>query len=72
MKTFFLFGSQAVDLYLDNEFPRIITKLNESDYSTFCFDSDVNTPIELLNEFNGWGDYTEIMEFEYNILNDIE
>jgi len=71
-KTYFLFGKKAVEIYVDETFPMLISKINECTITTFCFNSETDSLNELLSAYEGNEDFVEITELEYNILNDIE
>jgi len=67
---FYLFGKVVCDLFI-NEHPMedIKTKLVCGDGMLFHFKRYAHTPTFLLSIFNGWDEYCEISEEEYNMLN---
>ena len=65
-KQFFLFGDTASRNYYKGGVDEVLA--DESfPCGIFAWD-ETTTPNELLSEFNGWGDYVEITEDDYNKL----
>lgn len=62
MKTtyFYLVGTQAVAKYPN------IQEIEPFDGDVICFDTETMTPTDLLEMTNGWFDFIEISEQEYN------
>lgn len=61
-KLYYLFGSDAVDSYMDDE-------PIDCDFGLFCYDPSKDHPSSLLEAYDGWGDYAQISEELYNELN---
>lgn len=70
MKTYFLFGEDACSIYSEDGIDGVVVAYEDNSitYETFCFDSEKNAPVELLEAFCGYGDYCVITEEEYNQL----
>lgn len=65
MKFYFLFGEEACRIYYeDGEVGRV----GEGEFEIFLYNIEYNFPSELLEAFNGWEDYAEISEHQYNYL----
>jgi len=62
-KKYFLFGSTPCNKLLNGE--KITRKDLLTDGELFVYIEGETTPIELLNAFNGWGDYQELSETQY-------
>jgi len=78
-KTFFLFGTEAVNVYDgittndDEELTGVDALLyadehNISDYEKFVFIEGETSPTELLTQYDGYGDWITISEDEFNVL----
>ncbi len=69
-KTFYLFGSDACIEYRENGIDGLIQayESNEITVSTFVFIHGETHPNELLSQFDGWNDWEELTEEEYNKL----
>ena len=71
MKTiYYLFGFKAVRIYTEEGFDELrtfIVDMDSSDYSLFVYDEDM-TPSGLLSAYNGFEDFAELTEEEFNIL----
>lgn len=57
---YYLVGTEAVSTYPD------IHKLDPMDGDVICFDTEKMTPTQLLEMIDGWMDFIEITEEEYN------
>lgn len=70
MKTYFLFGLDAVEEFEDNGTKGLLEQYedNEIGYEVFVFDTDNTSPIDLLSAYNGMSDYCVLTEEEYNLL----
>jgi hypothetical protein len=69
-KTFYLFGSDACIEYRENGVDGLIKawENNEVTVGTFLFTHGETHPNELLSNFEGWADFQEITEEEFNLL----
>ncbi len=64
--TFFLFGDPAVELLVSEEkTPEYIVNELQGDYAVFSYTEGYNEPSDLLAEYNGWNDFTEITPDQY-------
>ena len=72
MKHYFLFtdadGIAAINKGGVRKFNKEYECGNITGYATFCFTDGITTPEDLLQEFQGWGDYVCLTEKEYNKL----
>lgn len=70
MKTYFLFGKEAIDVFhLIEGIPeqQIAEHLKGTPYAVFVWDNQTH-PMELLSAYDGWGDYLMITETLYELL----
>lgn len=65
IKQHFLFGSIPCQKLIQGE---QITAKDMAEGSLFCYDYENTTPTELLDAYNGWGDYQAITEEKYREL----
>lgn len=67
---YFLFGSEACQELL-NEGEEAFLKWTEdnTDYDIYMFVWSKSSPIDLLNQFEGWGEYSVISRELYESLN---
>lgn len=68
-KSYHLFGTEAVSEYEEKGIKRI--KKLGIEFSTFVFTIGVTTVFEILNAYDGWGNFCKITEEEYNKLNKV-
>jgi hypothetical protein len=68
--TYFLFGKEATDIYLDNEFDELLEEIDDIHCAVYKHTSG-DSVIELINTYDGWGGYAIITEGEYNILKEL-
>jgi len=84
MKYYYLFGSAICDLFSeldqDTRPTKLLTKKDKnlikevaekSGYDLFCFDAESSSPTDLLARYDGWNDYMDISEVDYNLLTKI-
>lgn len=69
MKYFYIVGTQAVWEY--PKLSKVVSKIDEHDGELICFDSDTMTPTQLLEMVDGWHDFLEIEESEYDEINNL-
>jgi hypothetical protein len=60
MTHYFLFGSRAVDHYVNQEFENISSSL----FGLFVFTKDSN-PVDFISAYDGWSNWCEITEEDY-------
>jgi MinD-like ATPase involved in chromosome partitioning or flagellar assembly len=63
MKHFFLVGEQAVEIY-----PNIAELTDHFTGDVICYDTEKNTPEDLLKMYDGWDGFVVITEQEYNTI----
>jgi hypothetical protein len=68
-KTFFLFGTDVCDVDSISGDANIIAYLiNKNQGEIVAFDSSSEHPNILLSKYDGWGEWVEISEQEYNLI----
>jgi hypothetical protein len=65
--TYFLFGQEAADIYLNNEFDELLEDIEDLHF-TICKHSSNDNALDLLEAYDGWGGYAIINQDEYEIL----
>lgn len=66
MNTYYLFGSDVVDVYTLNYLPDVIAYLLKRDAGMmYAFTTD-NHPSELISAYDGWDNWVEITEEHFN------
>jgi hypothetical protein len=69
MKTFYLFGEEAVKLYNEEGIESLKKHIKEGNsYAVFVFEEGVTKSYELAESIIGWNDYTILTEQEFNNL----
>lgn len=74
MKTYFLFGKEAVDLYHwgnSNTAEKARVLLNEYTYDPWdvvCYDNEKDNPKYLLDKYTGYSNYCIVTEEFFNLL----
>jgi hypothetical protein len=68
-KTYFLFGGEVCDIYLDEGFDSAVEYIEGGcTYGLYEYDDSINTPQDLLEEYTGYGDWAELSLEEYETL----
>jgi hypothetical protein len=68
-KTFFLFGTEVCDVYSISGDANIIAYLIKGGNGDLVsFDSSSEHPNILLSKYDGWNEWVEISEHEYNLI----
>lgn len=68
-KTFFLFGTEVCDVHSISGDASIIAYLiNKNEGDIISFDSSTEHPNILLSKYDGWNEWVEISEQEYNLI----
>jgi len=65
--TYFLFGQEASDIYLNNDFDELLEDIEDLHF-TICKHTANDSVLDLLEAYDGWGGYAVITEEEYNTL----
>jgi hypothetical protein len=66
---YYLFGEEAVRAYNNGGLDELIVYIkNGGIFSTYHYDVLNNTPNDLLYEYNGFNDYTELDKLEYELI----
>lgn len=60
MTHYFLFGSETVDYYFNEQFENILS----ISFGIFKFTKDTN-PVDFISAYDGWSNWCEITEEEY-------
>ena len=70
MKQYFLFGSEACELYAQYGLDSLMEwcKLDEGDFCIYVFDQELANGADLLFAYNGYNDYVVLDEEEFLIL----
>lgn len=69
MKTFYLFGEDAVRTYQEKGIDGLNKYIQEGNgYATFVFEEGVTKSWELAENLIGWNDYTTLTEEQFNKL----
>ena len=76
-KIFYLLGGVAVSIFderKEEESSEGIAKIikEKSDYATIFYEHGITHPTELMNEYDGWGAFSEIPEELYKLLQNEE
>lgn len=68
---FYLFGGVASEFYIEHQdklsAKELAEAISEMDFATSVYDQNSH-PSELLVEYDGWNDFTEITEELYQLL----
>lgn len=68
-KHYYLFGEQECSIYNECGFSVLFCEIKEGTLNSNIYCYDENTPAsQILADFDGFGDYTEITETEYRII----
>lgn len=68
-KHYYLFGEQECSIYDKYGFSELFCGIKEGSLNSNIYCYDENTPAsQVLSDFDGFGDYTEITETEYRII----
>lgn len=65
--TYFLFGQEAADIYLNNEFDELLEDIEDLHFA-ICKHTANDSALDLLEAYDGWNGYAIITEEEYNTL----
>ena len=65
--TYFLFGQEASDIYLNNDFDELLEEIEDLHFAVFKHTAN-DSVLDLLEAYDGWGGYAIITEEEYNTL----
>lgn len=66
MNTYYLFGSDVVDVYNLNYEPAVIAYLLKRDAGMMYEFTTDNHPSELISAYDGWDNWVEITEEHFN------
>jgi hypothetical protein len=65
----FIFGQEASDIYLNNDFNELLEDIENIQFA-ICKITPNDSPIDIISAYDGWGGYAIITEEEYNILHE--
>ena len=65
-KTYYLFGSEAAKIYLDNDIDYFCKAIALGlEHKLFVYDDNCNQPSDLLEAYDGWNGYAILTEEDY-------
>lgn len=67
MTTYFLFGQEAADIYLNNDFDELLEDIDDIQCA-ICKHGPGDSAIDLIAAYDGWGGYAIINQDEYEKL----
>lgn len=68
--TYFLFGKEATEIYLNDDFDELLEDIDDIQYA-ICKHGPGDSAIDLIAAYDGWGGYAIITEEQYNTLKEL-
>jgi hypothetical protein len=70
--TYFLFGIDACQILLHEGQEKFLEwAKEETEFSVFRFEENFSHPIDLLNSYDGWGEFSAITEELFNKIQEL-
>lgn len=70
MTTYFLFGKEATEIYLNDDFDELLEDIDDIQYAIRKHGPG-DSAIDLIAAYDGWGGYAIITEEQYNTLKEL-